>query len=98
MDFQLAKDTLRAEAKLMSLADTQKKQQLKAQEAAEYRARILKQQPPKSSVEMSPAYGREKASLKRAKKKKTEKKLESLEGKATSAQCAFNLANILMVR
>lgn len=48
MDFQTTKDNLRASAskqkKLMPLIDTQRKQEQKARDAAEYRARILQKQ------------------------------------------------------
>ena len=104
VDFATAKDNLRAQAELIPLSDTQKAQELKAKKAAEYRAKILKEKGgtcvPKerdsAPFEMSPAYGREKASLARAKKEKIEAKEKSTEGKATTLQCIFNLANILM--
>jgi vesicular inhibitory amino acid transporter len=100
LDFKQAKDDLKKQATLVSLADTQKNQERKAKEAAEYRARILKQQKERKPypVEMSPAFGREKASLVRSKKHKADKggRKKNLDGKATTAQCIFNLANILM--
>lgn len=97
MDFKTTKDSLRAaQGKLVPLADVQKDQERKAREAAEYRANILKEKQG-DNLEMSPAYGREKASLLRTKKQLAEDK-EAHEGKATFAQCIFNLANILMVR
>jgi hypothetical protein len=97
MDFKTTKDSLRAaQGKLVPLADTLKDQERKAREAAEYRANILKQKQG-DNVEMSPAYGREKASLLQAKKQKAEAQ-ETYDEKATFAQCVFNLANILMVR
>jgi len=105
MDFQTTKESLRlssvVQKKLTPLADTQKKQEQKAKEAAEYRARILKQQAQRDeSGEMSPSLGREKAAIQASKLGRVgrEDRLKSMEGKATSAQCAFNLANILMVR
>jgi hypothetical protein len=105
IDFKTTKDNLRAQAKLTQLSDTQKDQERKAKEAAEYRANILKEKrgegvpQDRDSVEMSPAYGREKASLARAKQEKAEAKEReaSMDGKATFLQCIFNLANILMV-
>ena len=43
LDFKQAKDDLRKQANLVPLADTQRSQARKAKEAAEYRAKILKQ-------------------------------------------------------
>jgi hypothetical protein len=101
MDFKTTKDSLREQATLIPLADTQKKQELKAIEAAEYRANLLKQKKKEriDGVEMSPAYGREKAYLLRSEQQKADdrEREANIDGKATFAQCAFNLANILMV-
>jgi hypothetical protein len=103
MDFQATKDSLRVSAsvqkKLVPLADTQKRQKLKAQEAADYRARILRQ----TNIEkgdLSPSVGRENAAIKASKsvRESRNERRQSMEGMATTAQCAFNLANILMVR
>jgi hypothetical protein len=102
MDFQATKESLRAGSskgsKLTPLADTQKKQEQKSKEAAEYRARILKQTK-QESHELSPSFGKDKAAIKASKKDRSarEERLNNIEGKATSTQCAFNLANILMV-
>ena len=100
MDFQKTKQSLKDSAKLIPVSTTQQKQEQKAREAKEYRAKILQQA--NTSSDMSPAYNREKASLKRSRKGQkagsSSKQEKSMEGKATSAQCAFNLANILMVR
>lgn len=102
MDFQTTKDNLRASAskqkKLMPLIDTQRKQEQKARDAAEYRARILQKQR-KENGELSPSFQREKAAIKASKKGKDNRdhRQRSVDGKATTAQCAFNLANILMV-
>ena len=95
MDIAAAKDTLRAQAKLIPLSDTQRDQERKAKEAAEYRAKILKEKKgtgvpsDREGMEMSPAYGREKASLARAKKEKelAKEKQASIDGKATFMQC-----------
>eukprot|EP00934_Nitzschia_sp_Nitz4_P001762 Nitzschia sp. Nitz4//scaffold62_size106224//16353//18218//NITZ4_004343-RA/size106224-augustus-gene-0.99-mRNA-1//-1//CDS//3329555817//1762//frame0 len=80
LDLETTKDNLRASARLVPLADGQKIQEKKAKEAAEYRAKILKQT------------GSDATKL----SKKAKDHQKSLEGKATSAECAFNLANILM--
>lgn len=101
MDFQATKESLRlgtsTQKKLTPLADTQKKQEQKAKEAAEYRARILKQQNQESG-ELSPSFRKDKAAIKASKKerKAREERVKNVEGKATSAECAFNLCNILM--
>ena len=104
MDFQATKESLRASSKsappqkkLTPLVDTQIKQQKKAQEAAEYRAKILKQQ--KEKGDMSPSFRKEKAAIKASKQGRMDRedRQRNIDGKATSAQCAFNLANILMV-
>ena len=71
---------------LESVVDIQKK---KAQEAKEYRQKILQQ----SDQYKSPGYGREMASVRMKKKQKEAKKVE---GKSSFMQCVFNLANILM--
>lgn len=108
MDFQATKESLLASSvsgpmqkKMTPLADTQKKQEKKAQEAAEYRARILKQQQAKQKDkgDMSPSFRKEKAAIKASKQGRMERedRHRNVDGKATSAQCAFNLANILMV-
>lgn len=108
MDFQATKESLLASSvsgpmqkKMTPLADTQKKQEKKAQEAAEYRARILKQQQAKQKDkgDMSPSFHKEKAAIKASKQGRMERedRHRNVDGKATSAQCAFNLANILMV-
>ncbi len=105
MDFQATKESLRsssssAQKKLTPLADTQKKQEQKAKEAAEYRARILRQQAKiPDSGDTSPSFRKEAAAIKASKQGRLqrEERLRQIEGKATSAQCAFNLANILMV-
>lgn len=107
LDFQATKESLRASSastsvttKMTPLADTQKKQEKKAQEAAEYRARILKQQQAKQKDkgDMSPSFRKEKAAIKASKQGRMERedRQRNFDGKATSAQCAFNLANILM--
>lgn len=85
--------------KLVPLADTQQRQKQKAKQAAEYRAKIL-QQKKQEKEESSPSLGREKAAIKAANsvKNKRNAQLKNGEGMATTAQCAFNLANILMVR
>lgn len=108
MDFQATKESLRASStsgptpkKLTPFVDTQKKQERKAQEAAEYRAKILKQQQQaKQKGDMSPSFGKEKAAIKASKQGQMDRehRQRNIDGKATSAQCAFNLANILMVR
>lgn len=102
MDFKQTKDDLRKQANLVPLADTRRSQERKAKEAAEYRAKILKQKRDEKTqnVDLSPAYGREKASMKRSKKHKADAHghgvSKDMEGKATTAQCIFNLSNILM--
>lgn len=102
MDFNKTKESLRASARLIPISVTQQQQEEKAREAAEYRAKILQQSKKQDAGDMSPAYNREKASLKKSKKgqrgAKGTKEQKSVDGKATSAQCIFNLANILMVR
>ena len=104
MDFQATKESLRASStsgpplkKLTPLVDTQKKQERKAREAAEYRAKILQQQ--KEKGDMSPSFRKEKAAIKASKQGRMDRedRKRNIDGKATSAQCAFNLANILMV-
>ena len=100
LDFKQAKDDLRKQANLVPLADTQRSQARKAKEAAEYRAKILKQKrdEKQQSDELSPAYNREKESLIRSKKQKADaqERKNALDGKATTPQCIFNLSNILM--
>eukprot|EP00980_Cylindrotheca_fusiformis_P028342 scaffold22592_cov129-Cylindrotheca_fusiformis.AAC.28 len=100
LDFKKTKDDLVKQANLVSLKDTQKTQERKSKEAAEYRAKILKKQKEGNIQpgDVSPAFGREKASLARSNKQKTNKEdqRKSVDGKATNAQCIFNLANILM--
>jgi hypothetical protein len=85
LDFKQTKDSLRMQANLIPLADTQKKQERKAKEAAEYRAKILKQKKidKQHAVEMSPAYNREKTSLLRSKKHKAdeEERKRDVDGK-----------------
>lgn len=104
MDFQATKESLRqssaAHQKLTPLADTQKKQEKKAKEAAEYRAKILKKAQKQENGDGSPSFGRDQAAIKASKKGMVDRleRQKNIEGKATSAQCAFNLANILMVR
>ena len=84
--------------KLVPLADTQKRQKQKAKEAAEYRATILRQKQ-QEKEESSPSLAREKAAIKATKSvRKMREQRNDGEGMATTAQCAFNLANILMVR
>lgn len=99
-NLEQTKDTLRNQSNLVSLAETQRMQSKKAKEAAEYRARILKQQEgsKQDTAQLSPAFNKEKVSLVRSKKHKadTEKVRKDLDGKATTAQCVFNLSNILM--
>lgn len=98
LNLEQTKERLRASAKLIPLADTQKKQEQKAREAAEYRAKILKQQSKTNQAEdMSPNFGREQALRKARRTKDTEARKRSDAGKATTAETAFNLANILMV-
>lgn len=108
MDFHATKESLRASSssstsvtkKLTPLADSRKQQEKKAKEAAEYRARILKQQAlAQDTGDTSPSSKKENAAIKASKqgRLKREERLKQIEGKATSAQCAFNLANILMV-
>ena len=83
--------------KLVPLADTQKRQKQKAKEAAEYRATILRQKQ-QEKEESSPSLAREKAAIKATKSvRKMREQRNDGEGMATTAQCAFNLANILMV-
>lgn len=98
MDFQATKDKLRESARLIPLTETQKNLETKAKEAAEYRAKILKQAKAHDAVGMSPAFHREKANLKRSKQEKVDRedRQKVIDGKATFEQCAFNLANILM--
>ena len=98
LDLYSTKENLRMQAKLIPLADAQTERERKAKEAAEYRAKILKQAKGKQ-VELSPAFGRERASIAHSKKQKAEAKAQESksEGKATFMQCVFNLANILMV-
>lgn len=100
LDFNQTKDNLRKQAKLIPLADTQRTQEKKAKEAAEYRAKILNQKKSEkqNDVEMSPSYNKEEASLLRSKQEKgfAEDRKKDVDGKATTAQCIFNLANILM--
>lgn len=97
LDFQSKKEQLFQAA--TSLEEAQKKQQEKAKAAKEYRAKILqqsgKQQHPEADSLLSPGFQKETASKKRAAAKKEVQPAE-LEGKSTFAQCAFNLANILM--
>ena len=93
-------DLLQQSAQLSSIVDTQKDQERKAREAAEYRRSILKAKERENMEMSSPSIGREKAAIKRSKDKKLkaeESKLDHHE-KATFWQCVFNLANILMVR
>lgn len=103
MDFKATKDSLRVAAssqkKLVPLVDTQKRQEQKAKEAAEYRARILREKRHEKE-ESSPSMGREKAAIKASKavRDNRNEQRKNGEGMATTAQCAFNLANILMVR
>ena len=100
LDFKQTKDDLRKQADLVPLADTQRSQAQKAKEAAEYRAKILKQKrdEKQQSDELSPAYSREKESMIRSKKQKADavERKKALDGKATTPQCIFNLSNILM--
>lgn len=101
LDFKSTVASLTTDTKLTSLESAQKMQELKAKEAAEYRAKLLKEQNrTQVGPEMSPGFGREKASMRHAKKMKEAKKDKDLnfDSKATVLQCIFNLANILMVR
>lgn len=100
LDFKQTKDDLRQQVNLVALADSQKKQAKKAKEAAEYRARILKQQAGSNQdgARLSPSFDKEETSRMRSKKQKAnrENAQKDLDGKATTAQCVFNLSNILM--
>ena len=75
---------------LTSIESAQMKQQLKAKEAAEYRAKLLKEQhrAQQCGPEMSPGYGREKTKMRHAKKNKEAKKGKELnfDSKATVLQ------------
>jgi|UPI000581AC66 vesicular inhibitory amino acid transporter len=72
----------------------QLKQQRKAQQARDYRAKLLQNKEEEDGV-MSPGYSREKASM-RFRKEQRKVEEASIEEKSSFLQAAFNLANILM--
>jgi hypothetical protein len=94
LDFKNKYDSLEAPP-IKPLLKTQKEISKKAMEAKAYRQKLLqqKQDEGKGGVQMSPGFAKEKQLQKRK-----VAAAKSLEGKATFAQCVFNMANILMVR
>lgn len=91
LDFKSKYASMEAPA-IKPLLDTRKEQSQKAMEAKAYRQKLLKEtQDEEKGRLMSPGFSKEK------KLRKKKQLAQPLEGKATFAQCVFNMANILMV-
>ena len=98
LDF--AKPGMQAPATRKTALEVQREQEMKAEEAHKYRQQLLRKQEEKRDEEqgggiLSPGYKRERQT---ARMRKEQKKQKAGDGRnATFSECAFNMANILMV-